>query len=333
MSPLHNPNAVRAIYSPQALSRMRGNIFIEALPRALSDAEVLECLSLQPDFCAEQRQWENHERVQQVKSLANFMVPLDRHLALARALDTMLREGYVGRGPRSKEFVARLQNSYSLQKEGKTFAQASDTIGSQDSAALIGVPGMGKSTTVRRWLAQYPRVIVHDDVDVVQVTYLHVDMSSDGVSVKALAIALISQLDRLLPQHEYHKLYLQSTGRTSTEALIHIAARLLNIHHVGLIVADEVQNLAGSAKGAQTVMTELVTMCNALNVPVLFIGTNKASKVLGVDVRSARRAIGCFGSWGQMPRYDSGALNPSSSNDCSEWSDFVQVLWTHQWVR
>lgn len=328
-----NPYAVPAVYEPQKLARMVGNIFIEALPRALSDAEVLNSLSLEPDFSTEQRQWDNHLRVQQVKSLANFMVPLDRHLELARMLDTMLREGYVGRGPRTKEFVEKLQNSYLLQKEGKTFTQAADTIGSQDSAALIGVPGMGKSTTARRWLAQYPRVIVHEDMDVVQVTYIHVDMSSDGASVKALAIAIISQLDQLLPEYGYHKLYLQSTGHTSTESLIHTAARLLTIHHVGLLVADEVQNLAGSPKGAQTVMTELVTMCNTLNVPILFIGTNKASKVLGVDLRSARRAIGGFGSWGPMPRFDAGESVPGTVDEDSEWARFVQILWLYQWVR
>lgn len=330
--------AVSAAYTPQTIIRMRGNPLIEALPPAMTDDQVFEALALAPDYSEEQRTWENHQRVQQIRGLSNFMVPLARHLELARMLDSMMREGYVGRAPRTKEFVTKLQRMYEMQKAGKTFTQGADTVAVQDSAALLGVSGMGKSTTVRRWLSHYPRVIFHNELNVTQVTYVHVDLSSDGNSVKALAIAVISQLDRLLPEHDYHRLYLQNTARTSTEALIHTVGRLLALHHVGLLVADEVQNLCNSKKGAQVVMTELVTMCNMLNVPILFIGTNKASEVLAADFRQARRSTGvCIAPWTRMPRFDPPQYcaegDSEGSAQTSEWADFMHALWKYQWVR
>ena len=336
-------SAVPADYTPQTIARMKGNKLIEALPPSMTDDEMLEALKLKADFSPEQRDWESYKRIQQVKTLSNFMVPLSRHLELARILDTMMREGYVGRAPQTKELVKQIQQMYALQKAGKTFTQAADTVTSQDSTALLGVSGMGKTTTVRRFLATYPRIIFHKKLKITQVTYVHVDLSSDGNSVKALAIAIISQLDRLLPELHYHEMYLNDTSRTSTDSLIHTVGRLLAIHHVGLLVADEVQNLCNSKKGAQVVMTELVTMCNMLKVPILFIGTYKAAEVLGADFRQARRSTGGgVAPWTRLPRFDPDPIDfePGTTNSVSdalprlsEWADFIRSLWANQWVK
>lgn len=337
MTIVNQPSYVKAIYSEPRLPRLQNNPLISALPTPMSDELMADALMFAPNFHEEQRDWENHERIQQIQGLASFMVPMSKHVELARTVDTMLREGYVGRAPRTKALVENLQSIYEHQKAGLSFAQTATTAPTTGSAALVGLSGMGKTTALKRWLATYPRVIHHEEINVVQVPYIHVDMSSSGDSVKALAIAVISQLDSLLPEHGYHKLYLSNTGRTSTDALIHTVGRLLCIHHVGLLVADEVQNLCNSPKGAQVVMTQLVTMCNMLSVPILFIGTNKAAKLLGADFRMARRSTGvCIPPWHRMPRYDQGSLGYPEEDTFerqSEWAGFVEVMWQYQWVR
>ncbi|WP_367185326.1 hypothetical protein [Rugamonas sp.] len=58
---------------------------------------------------------------------------------------------------------------------------------------------MGKTTMVKRFLAAYPQVIFHRESNVYQVTYLHVEMPSDGKSVKGLAHGILAELDRLIP--------------------------------------------------------------------------------------------------------------------------------------
>jgi hypothetical protein len=329
---------VKASYTPHKIARMAGNPLIEALPPELSDDELAQALWLSPDFDPEQRTWENHFRLQQIKGLSNFMVPLTRHMELARMLDVMMREGYVARPPKSKAFVEKLCSAYEMQKAGQTYSQTHGHIASSDSAALIGPSGLGKTTTVRRHLARYPQVIHHEELNITQITYLHVDISSDGASVKALAIGILTAIDKLLPDHDYHRLYLQTPSRSSTESLIYTVSRLLTIHHVGLLIADEVQNLCNSKKGAQTVMTELVTMCNVLSVPILFIGTNKAVQVLTADFRQARRSTGVgIQPWSKLPRYDYDveelAADPEALMDASEWGQFIEIMWEYQWVR
>lgn len=317
---------VSADYKEQRLPRYRDNKLIAALPPSQSDEAVMESLMLTPDFSEEQREWETHERFHQLLSLSNFMVPMEAHVRLARVLDSMIREGYVGRKPLSKEHVAIYQEIYRRQMNGESFRQEASTITPQLSNSLIGLSGMGKTTTVKRFLAHVPQVIYHPELNIYQIPWLHIEMSSDGKSIKGLAAAILQQIDSLIPDTTYYQDYF-GKGRVGADALMRSVARVMNKHCVGLLVVDEVQNLANSPKGQQVLMTELVGACNELKVPMLFIGTNKAQKVLSLDFRQARRSVAFgLGNWHAMTRLD-------ENDEPGEWVDFMSVLWTYQWTR
>lgn len=320
------PSYITAHYSPQRIPQFQGNPLIEALPPSMSDEEVFGSLILTPDFDEEQRTWPTNERFQMLSSLANFMVPFERHHELARALDSLIRAGYVGRSPRTAEHTKIFQAIYEKQKAGVSFRQTANTLSAQLSTSLIGLSGMGKTTTVTRWLAHVPQVIYHPDLHIYQVPYLHIEMPSDGSSIKGLAFAILRKLDELIPGANYYDDY-AGKGRTGADALMRSVARVMNMHFVGLLICDEVQNLANSFKGADVVMTELVSACNELKVPILFIGTNKAAKVLSRDFRQARRSSGHgIEPWYRFPEH-------VEEGDVNEWNDFLNILWNYQWIR
>ncbi len=323
---LLSPGCVIASYTPQRIPQFQGNPLIEALPPSMSDDELFESLSLLPDFAPEQRTWETHERMHMLQSLQNFLVPLGRHFELARALDSMMRAGYVGRAPCTPEHARVFQAIYEKQKAGIPFSQSATTRTPQISTALVGLSGLGKTTTVKRWQAHIPNVIYHPELKVYQVPYLHVEMPSDGSSIKGLAHGILHKLDELIPGADYYQTFAVK-GRPGADTLMRSVARLLHMHVVGLLVCDEVQNLANSHKGAQTVMTELVSACNDLHVPILFIGTNKAAKVLSLDFRQSRRASGHgLAPWDRL-------RNDVGEDEADEWHELMQVMWRHQWVR
>ncbi|MBS0353423.1 MAG: ATP-binding protein [Proteobacteria bacterium] len=321
------PDCVQATYTEQRLPQFKGNPLIEALPPSMSDEELFEALTLLPDFAPEQRSWPTHERIHMLETLQNFMVPLSKHLELARAIDSMMRAGYVGRAPRTPEHAQIFQSIYEKQQAGIPFRQSVTSRTPQLSTSLVGLSGMGKTTTVNRWCAHLPRVIYHQDLNVYQVPYLHVEMPSDGSSIKGLAHGILQKLDELLPGANYFETYAGRSGRTGADSLMRSVARVMNMHLVGLLICDEVQNLSNANKGGQTVMTELVSACNDLKVPILFIGTNKAAKVLSLDFRQSRRASGHgITPWDRFyPQAEPGEIN--------EWREFVEVLWAHQWTR
>lgn len=320
------PDAVDAVYLEQSIPRFRGNELIEALPRSLGEEELMELLTLALDFHPEQRSLPTHERILLLMDLTNFMVPLESHIKLATVLDAMVRQGYVGRRPMSKEHVGIYQEIYRKQQAGETFRQSASTIAPQLSVALVGLSGMGKTTTVKRVLARIPKVIRHRKLGLYQVPWLHVEMTSDGKSVKGLAAGILKALDQRLPTARYYRDYFGS-GKVGADALLRSVAMLMNTHMVGLLVVDEVQNLANSPKGQQIVMAELVSACNELQVPILFIGTNKAQKVLGLDFRQARRSLGLgVGDWSNLAETD-------EAGEPGEWAELMAVMWQYQWVR
>jgi AAA domain len=320
------PNAVDAVYLEQTIPRFRGNELIEALPKSLAEEELVELLTLPLEFEPEQRALPTNERILLLMDLTNFMVPMESHIKLATVLDAMVRQGYVGRRPMSKEHIGIYQEIYRKQQAGETFRQSASTITPQLSVALIGLSGMGKTTTVKRVLARYPKVIRHRKLGLYQVPWLHVEMTSDGKSVKGLAAGILKALDQRLPRARYYRDYFGS-GKVSADALLRSVAMLMNKHMVGLLVVDEVQNLANSPKGQQTVMAELVSACNELQVPILFIGTNRAQKVLGLDFRQARRSLGLgVGDWSNLPKHD-------ENGQPGEWAELMAVMWRYQWTR
>ena len=323
---LLSPNCVPAQYTPQRIPQFAGNKLIEALPPSMSDDELFEMLSLAPPFAPEQRTWPTHERMYMLKELKNFMVPLSKHFELGRALDTMIRSGYVGRAPRTPEHNGIYKTIHDNEKAKRSFSQAAQTHTPQISTSLIGISGLGKTTLVKRWCAHIHEVIYHPDLHVYQVPYLHIEMPSDGSSVKGLAHGILQKLDQLIPGANYYDDY-AIKGRPGADTLMRSVARVMNLHFVGILICDEVQNLANSRKGQQTVMTELVSACNDLKVPILFIGTTKALKVLSLDFRQARRSCGhSVTPWERLPC----AVVPGEIN---EWHEFVQVLWQNQWVK
>ena len=316
--------ALEAIYTPQRIPQYRGNPFIEALPATLDEDELLESLFSVPEFDEGQRDWNKAERLQMIAQLSSFMVPARRHLQLAQHIDTLMRQGYVGRAPRTVESQRVYARLYEQQKAGKGFDTSAVQLTAQLSGALIGLPGMGKTTTIRRLLARLPEVIFHPEHDIFQVPYLHIETPYDGASVKGLAESIFRKMDMLLPDANYGKQY--SNQRAGAETLMNHAARVLHMHAVGLLVVDELQNLENSPKNHDALMTLLVSASNELGVPILFVGTNKAQNLLVKDFRQARRASGIASTyWGGLVR--------GTPEEPGEWEDFMSVLWARQWVK
>jgi len=326
-----HPFAVTAVYTDSRIPHFAGNPLIEALPPTKTEGELVNALLSLPPFEPEQRDWPTNERIQMLGTLTSFMLPMPKHFKLCYALDSMLRRGYVNRAPRTAGHAQVSQDLYQMQQRvvcnptlGATKQPAFPTnlvLAPAISTALIGLSGMGKTTLVRRFCAQLPSVIHHPDTNTYQIPTLHIELPADGANIKGLATAIIVEIERRIPGSNYMKTY--TTGRLSEERLIHSAAHLMHLHVVGLLICDEVQNLCNSKKKSEILMTQLVSLCNVSRLPILWIGTNKASQVLSADFRQARRSTGeGIAPWGRMLPGGDG-----------EWEQFLETLWQYQWVR
>jgi hypothetical protein len=316
----------------QVISRYRDNPLIEALPPILSEDETVKALELYPQFDADARNWPTNYRLHELHGLEDMMIPLRAHLELDADIDRQIRQGLVGRRPNSKEHVAISQAIYDHGRLGMPFRQKAGTVRSARSSSLIGMSGMGKSISVKRSLARIPQVIYHPDLDIYQVTYLHVETPENGASVKALAIDIIAELDRLVPGSNYYSKHV-GTAKIGGDVLIRIAAQLMNKHFVGILVLDEIQNLGNARKDDRKLMAELTGLCNVSAIPQLYIGTYKARKILGHDYRQGRRSLGMSkGQWDRLPQFEQVTIDGSVQLAAGDWSRFLDLLWKYQYV-
>lgn len=194
-----NVYVVKARYTPQRIPQYRGNPLIEALPPTASNEELVDMLFDLPEFEPSQRDWLTEERLQMVSQLSSFLQPMERHIRLARAFDTLIRSGYVGRAPSTPEHVAIFQALYEALKAGRAFKELLQDIDEKQlSSSLVGMSGTGKTTAIRRIMRGYPRVIHHETHHIYQVTYLHIEAPHDGMSLKGLAGSIFRTIDRLV---------------------------------------------------------------------------------------------------------------------------------------
>ena len=119
-----------------------------------------------------------------------------------------------------------------------------------DTGSILGVPGIGKTSAIRRSLALMPQVIEHTEYQghpffCKQVLYLHVECPSD-CSVKTLAMNLIAALDKAIGSDYLNVLM---SLRSAAASAIATQLKILCInHHIGVILVDEIQNAVITAK-------------------------------------------------------------------------------------
>ena len=320
---LHSPHAVQALmarYDKQVGPHPENNPLVLALPAIKSDLDWNRQLTTLPDYDEEHLKDAPHVRAYHVVALKDFFVVSERALKLARQVDIMLRSGYAKRNPLGGDHFRELQRAYACAQTAKA-GGAQKVVYSKTSAiftsSLIGVSGMGKSTTMEAILASYPQYLIHETLGFHQVVWLKVDCPKDG-SVKELALNILRAFDAVLGTAHTPR----TTKSVTVDDLMARVKQLARVHCLGLLVVDEVQNVSvRKSGGREELLNWFQELVNELKLPVFILGTFKAREVWQLDVRHTRRA-GVMGSLTWRPL----ARGP-------EFELLIEQLWSYQWLR
>lgn len=296
-------------------SGQTGNPLVDALPVIKNDQEWFTQLMSLPVFDESQRSDPAHLRAYHVINLKEIFIPSERHIQLARRLDQLIRWGYRKRNPLMAERAQQLQNAYDRAQGSDgtklIFDESSPICGS----SLMGMSGMGKSTTTEAILHSYPQYIFHPEHDLSQVVWLCVDCPRDG-SVLELGLSILRAFDRVLGTK-----HAQITGsrKPSAASVMNKIIQLALSHCLGLLVIDEIQNLSVKKSGGREEMLNwFQELVNELRLPVFLLGTFKAKSIMQLDVRHARRnAVMGAAAWEPMKLDDS-------------FRKLLGVLWKYQ---
>lgn len=313
-------------YSPETIRQFQGNPLIEALPPRLSIPEIIRQLQNQsrPEYSDEDRKCSPEDRGMLVQTLNRFYQPCEKDIDIYNKIERCIRWGYADRNPFSPEFIQQQHHEYEAQIHNEGFVRYTQAYPSSSGFALLGISGLGKSTTLRHILSRYPQVIHHSrykgiPFNETQITWIHMDCPNDG-SLKGLCEVFFQHIDALLGTNYFS----QYSGKSVTLNKMRIAmARIARTYHLGVIVIDEIQALAVAKDESIPVKTLnfLVTLVNTIGVPVVLVGTPRALTFLQKEFQQAKRASG-----------QGDALWEHMQND-DAWRMFVKAIWKYQYTR
>jgi hypothetical protein len=294
------PNIPNADYRDPGLPEYADNPFICALPAIRDQSTAINELRLLPTFNPEEVNLPPHIRVHAMQRLlTQFFQPFAQHVTLETRFAILIRQGYIGRNPETPDFKKHLLNGYDrIVNKDIRLTTRTDITTTANSFGIVGTSGCGKSLAIRRILASYPQAIFHPNLQIIQVPWLKLECPSNG-SLKELCKNFFVALDNRLGT-QYRKQ--RGKARTGTDELITEMAQLAQIHGLGVLVIDEIQNLSVNRSGGEAPMLNFfVSLVNEVGIPVVLVGTPKARRLFAKDFSQARRSSGLGSvSWDRM---------------------------------
>lgn len=313
-----------ARYKEQDVADYQGNPLIEALPAIISYEEAAKRLLSYPPIGENERSMPSHIRYHLVLRLSRFFQPWAIHTDLEEKISSIIRQGYISRNPLGPDYARTFRtvhqaiDGYGIYPDSTPYIQSTAT-----TLSIIGVSGVGKTSSIERVLSLYPQTICHQTYDErpfnqYQITWLKLECPHDG-SVKALCSRFFTEMDRLLDENYFEK---YGTGRLTTDVMIPRMETLAHRHHLGLLVIDEIQHLMNAKYASSNQMMDFFTsLVNTVRVPIVLIGTNKAVELLRNSLRHARRATGNLG-----------VIYFKALQKGYVWDLLVDGLWGFQWT-
>lgn len=306
MSKYPDEKVVSAVYG-----KVSGKPFLDAMPQMMSHQAFIAAIRSIPTLPHNLPAMSTEERLQALPMFSSLFVPMDYMFAIYQQLFRAITTTYT---TRTVVGGIRQTNALFRGEVGISYASQADT------GSILGVPGIGKTSTIRRCLSLLPQVIEHTEYQgqpffCKQVLYLHVECPSD-CSIKTLTFNLAVALDRAIGSNYVETLTsLRSVAASALATQIKI---LCMTHHVGLILVDEIQNavmIAKQNKQIKPLLKFLVELTNDTCTSVYFIGTPQAEELFLSQEHLKRRTRGVR----LLP------LKPDGT-----YRAFLEQLWPHQ---
>lgn len=264
------------------------NPFLAALPEMLSQDDFKSEIRSFPKLPFDLPSMTSEERRQALTLLPSIFVPLNYMYAIFDQLYRAIRSTYS-----TWTMLEEVRQTNALFRG----SSVNDYSTQAATGSILGVPGVGKTSTIRRSLALLPQVIEHMEYMgkpfyCKQVLYLTTECPSD-CSVKSLALNLVAALDRAVGSNYLRQLTsLRSVAASAVAAQVKV---LCLTHHVGLILIDEIQNAVVTArknKQVKPLIKFLVELCNDTCTSVFFVGTPDAEALFVSQEHLKRRTRG-----------------------------------------
>ena len=283
------------------------NDIIKQIPPMLCGDELISALSIFPEYDTNIRYESPAVRMMALSDIYNLYIPSQMSIEIYNKLYLSLI-----RSLQKKRTKTATRQQYENFKAIKSKAY-DGIIGGADSFTIIGASGIGKSSAISRAIS----LIGGDTVIEVENPYIKVipcvsvQCPFDS-SVKGLLLEILRKVDEALESDYY---FHAIRARATTDMLIGCVSQVA-LNHIGLLIVDEIQNVANSKNGKHLIgaLTQLI---NNSGISICMIGTPESAEFFESAMQLARRSVGL--------RY--GALEYDDY-----FEKFCRKLWNYQYV-
>lgn len=257
--------------------------FIKLLPELKSGQELVSALSVFPSYDEQIRKRESAIRLMALSDLYQLYIPSQMsmeiysklYLALLRSMQKKSTEIAVKQ---------RYENYKAMQKQAYQ-----GILGGSDSFTIIGTSGIGKSSAISRAISLITenRVIEVNKPYVKLIPCLVVQCPFDS-SVKGLLLEILRKVDEELGTEHYHHAV---KSRASTTDVLIGSVSTIALNHIGLLIVDEIQNVANSKNG-KSLIGALTQLINNSGISICMVGTPESTMFFEQAMQLARRSLG-----------------------------------------
>lgn len=278
------------------------------IPEMKQGQELISALSILPEYHDNVRNENQAVRLMEMSAIQRIYVPSEMsieiyskmYLALVRSLRK--KSTNIAIKQRYENYKAIQQQSYN------------GILGGSDSFTIIGTSGIGKSSAISRAISVIAEnhIIETKNLCTSIIPFLVVQCPFDS-SVKGLLFEILRKTDEILGSN-YYQYALRS--RATTDMLIGSVAQV-SLNHVGMLVVDEIQNVANSKNG-KSLIGALTQLINNSGISICMVGTPESAVFFEQAMQLARRSVG---------------LKYTTMNYDEYFEGFCKILFQYQYTK
>lgn len=280
----------------------------EIMPEMLAGEKLMERLGEYPSYSPEIKRKDSTERLMSLSDIYDIYIPSQMSAEIYHKL-------YMGifRSLQKKESMQAVRQQYENGK-GIRGRRYQGILGGSDSFTIIGQSGIGKSSAVFRAIS----LITEQEVIEIEKPYckiapcIVVQCPFDS-SVKGLMLEILRKVDEVLDSGYYKNAV---KARATTDMLIGSVSQVA-LNHIGLLVVDEIQNVANSRNG-KSLVGMLTQLINNSGISICMVGTPESIPFFEQAMQLARRSLG---------------LQYGPLEFGEEFCEICERIWNYQYTR
>lgn len=256
---------------------------VKAVPKMLTGGELVSELTILPEYDESIRTESEAVRLMALSDLYRIYLPSLMSMEIYSKLYLSLLRSLEKKNT-TLAIQQRYENNRAIQQQAY-----SGIMGGSDSFTIIGASGIGKSSAISRAISLITkkRFIETETPYSKIIPCLMVQCPFDS-SVKGLLLEILRKADEELGTTYYQ--YVIKSRAITVDMLIGTVSTVA-LNHIGLLIVDEIQNVANSKNGKNLVgmLTQLI---NNSGISVCMVGTPESSVFFEQAMQLARRSLG-----------------------------------------